>query len=211
MSTELPWSQACENNRRPILEVLQRHFVPRQHQPGLPDACRARVLEIGGGTGQHAEFFAAQMPWLYWQSSDIAANVESLALRLRQAARPNLPEPITLDALDDGWDVPASDYVFSANTLHIMSEAAVRGLFRRLPEVLGEDAVIGIYGPFRYNGDFTSASNADFDQWLRQRDPLSGIRDAELIDELAAAAGLALIEDNDMPANNRLRVWKRAQ
>lgn len=205
----LPWSQACENNKRPILEVLQRHFRPRAVAPELPDQCRARVLEIGGGTGQHATFFAAEMPWLYWQSSDVADNVDPLAGRLEKAALENLPAPLTLDALDARWDAPATDYLFSANTLHIMSEQAVRGFFQRLPDVLKDDAVVCIYGPFRYGGEFTSASNASFDDWLRQRNPESGIRDAELVDELAQQVGLELIEDNRMPANNQLRVWRQ--
>lgn len=207
----LPWSQACENNKSPIREVLERHFLPRSPaDPTLPAQCLARVLEIGGGTGQHAAYFAAKLPWLYWQSSDVAGNTD-LGRRLQQTALENLPPPLTLDAQDDSWSVPAVDYVFSANTLHIMSEDAVRGLFRRLPEVLKPDAVVCIYGPFRYGGEFTSASNASFDDWLRQRDPLSGIRDTEFIDELAGLAGLELIEDNRMPANNQLRVWQRVQ
>lgn len=205
----LPYSQACENNKHPILEVLIRHFLPRSPVPGLPEPCRARVLEIGGGTGQHAAFFAAQMPWLFWQSSDIADNVGPLSRRLQQTGLANLPAPLTLDALDSRWNAPAADYLFSANTLHIMPEEAVRGFFRRLPDVLKDDAVVCIYGPFRYAGQFTSASNASFDEWLRQRDPRSGIRDAEFVDEQAEQAGLALIEDNAMPANNQLRVWRR--
>jgi cyclopropane fatty-acyl-phospholipid synthase-like methyltransferase len=206
----LPWSQACENNKRPILDVLQRHFLPRSPVPGAPGRCRARVLEIGGGTGQHATFFAAGMPWLYWQSSDIATNVD-LFRRLEQAALENLPSPLTLDALDREWSAPCVDYLFSANTLHIMSEEAVRGFFRRLPDVLKKDAIVCIYGPFRYEGEFTSASNASFHEWLQQRDPHSGIRDVGLVDELAGHAGLELIEDNRMPANNQLRVWRGTQ
>lgn len=202
MPDSLPFSQACENNKPWILEVLRQHFTPLPDRP-------ARVLEIGGGTGQHAAFFAGQMPWLHWQSSDIADNVDTLQLRLRAAGLANLPEAITLDAFDTQWTLPAVDYVFSANTLHIMSEAGVQGLFRNLPAVLADDAVLAIYGPFRYQGEFTSDSNAVFDQWLKQRDPLSGIRDAEWVDELASAAGLTLIEDNNMPANNQLRIWRR--
>jgi len=198
----LPFSQACENNKPWILQVLRRHF-------GAPGKGLARVLEIGGGTGQHAEFFAAQMPWLYWQSSDIAENVDALQLRLRAADLPNLPEAITLDAFDEHWSVPPVDFVFSANTLHIMSESAVQGLFRNLPAVLANNARVAIYGPFRYDGKFTTDSNAGFDKWLKQRDPQSGIRDAEWIDELAADAGLTLIEDNNMPANNQLRIWHK--
>jgi len=122
---------------------------------------------------------------------------------------PNLPDAITLDAFDRHWSVPPVDHVFSANTLHIMSMNAVRGLFSLLPTVLKPGGKLAIYGPFCYRGAFTSDSNAHFDQWLKQRDPDSGIRDAEWVDELADAAGLSLIEDNDMPANNQLRVWQR--
>lgn len=205
----LPWSQACENNKRPILEVLLRHFTPHRAEPDLPGQCRARVLEIGGGTGQHAAYFAANMPWLYWQSSDVAGNVDPLSRRLEGTALVNLPAPLTLDAMDEQWNAPAADYLFSANTLHIMSEEAVRGFFRRLPDVMKEEATLCIYGPFRYGGEFTSDSNASFNEWLRQRDPRSGIRDAEWVDELATQAGLELIEDNAMPANNQLRVWRQ--
>lgn len=202
MPDSLPFSQACENNKPWILEVLRQHFTPLPDRP-------ARVLEIGGGTGQHAAFFAGQMPWLHWQSSDIAENVDTLQLRLHAAGLANLPEAITLDAFDSQWSLPTVDYVFSANTLHIMSEAGVQGLFRNLPAVLADDAVLAIYGPFRYQGEFTSDSNAVFDHWLKQRDPRRGIRDAEWVDELASAAGLTLIEDNNMPANNQLRIWRR--
>lgn len=36
----LPFSQACENNKQPILEVLQNELQEHTH-----------VLEIGSGTG----------------------------------------------------------------------------------------------------------------------------------------------------------------
>jgi len=44
---------------------------------------------------------------------------------------------------------------------------------------------------------------------LRARDPSSGIRDFEHIQTLAGRYGLAFLEDNAMPANNRLLVFKR--
>lgn len=206
---DLPWSQACENNKRPILEVLQRHFRPRDETGTLPAGCLARALEIGSGTGQHATFLAQEMPWLYWQSSDVETNIRHLALRIEAAELDNLPLPLTLDALAGQWSIEPADYVFSANTLHIMSAEAVRGLFRHLPGALTEGGLLAVYGPFRYGGEYTSSSNASFDDWLHQRDPASGIRDAEWIDELATAAGLELLEDNSMPANNQLRVWRR--
>jgi len=66
-----------------------------------------------------------------------------------------------------------------------------------------------VYGPFNYGGEFTSESTRAFEQWLKDRDPASGIRDIEAVDALARSIGLRLIEDNAMPANNRCLVWRR--
>jgi hypothetical protein len=68
--------------------------------------------------------------------------------------------------------------------------------------------VLAIYGPFRYGGRYTSGSNASFDAMLQARDPGSGIRDFEAIDELARAAGFTLKADHAMPANNQTIVWQ---
>ena len=75
--------------------------------------------------------------------------------------------------------------------------------------MLDDHAVLVIYGPFRYDGAHTSASNASFDASLRTHDPASGIRDFEMVNALAARIGLSLIEDRAMPANNRGLVWSR--
>lgn len=200
------WSEACERNRDPILAVLQRHLHGR-----------ARVLEIGSGTGQHAAYFAARLPQLQWQASDHPEYLPGIAERLAEAALANAPPPWPLQAVL--WPVPGLaplpdaalgfDAVFSANTLHIMSWAHVQALFAGLPAVMADQALLCIYGPFNYHGAFSSDSNRQFDAWLKARDADSGIRDAEAVDALAAAQGLQLIEDVAMPANNRLRVWRR--
>jgi cyclopropane fatty-acyl-phospholipid synthase-like methyltransferase len=200
------WSEACERNREPILAVLRRHLHDR-----------TRVLEIGSGTGQHAAYFAAQLPHLHWQASDHPDYLPGIAERLAQAALPNAPAPWPLQAVlapHPGLaPLPAPplgfDAVFSANTLHIMSWAHVQALFAGLPAVMADNALLCIYGPFNDDGAFSSDSNRQFDAWLKARDPDSGIRDAEAVDALAAAQGLRLVEDVAMPANNRLRVWRR--
>ena len=51
--------------------------------------------------------------------------------------------------------------------------------------------------------------SSHFDATLRATDPRRGIRDVEAVDALARAAGLVPIDDRAMPANNRLRVWRR--
>ena len=190
-------SEACERNRGPILEVLRVHFADRR-----------QVLEIGSGTGQHGVHFAAALPRLTWQTSDVESNLPGIRLRLQEAGLPNLPQPIALDVAGS-WPDARFDAVFTANTLHIMSWPQVRTLFAALPGVLTADALLALYGPFNYDGRFTSPSNAAFDEWLKQRSPQSGIRDFTAVEELARSSGFALVEDRPMPANNRTLIWRR--
>lgn len=197
MSDPKPYSEACARNREPILGVLQRYFADRQ-----------RVLEIGSGTGQHAVHFAAAMPQLIWQTSDLPANLPGARLWLEEAALTNLPPPLPLDVAGP-WPDTRFDAVFTANTLHIMSWAHVRALFAALSGVLEPDAVLAVYGPFNYGGTFTSESNAAFDAWLKARSSESGVRDFEALDALARSAGLTLAEDCAMPAHNHLLLWRR--
>ena len=192
-----PFSPACERNQDVILDVLRERFTDR-----------TRVLEIGSGTGQHAVHFARAMPHLVWQTSDVPEHLSGIRSWLAQAGLANTPEPSSFDI--NGAPPPGTfDAVFSANTLHIMGWSEVRRLFARLPALMTEHALLVIYGPFNYGGAFTSSSNAAFDATLRAAAPQRGIRDFEAVDALAQAAGLALVEDRAMPANNRCLIWQR--
>ena len=194
----LPFSQAAENNRGPILARLQSLLADRR--------C---VLEIGAGTGQHAVHFAAALPRLRWQPSEHPAAMETLRPRCEAAGLANLEVPLALDICARPWPVSWPDALYTANTLHIVAEPAVRALFGACAEQGSPGSLLIVYGPFKYAGAYTSESNADFDQWLRARDPASGIRDFEWLDDLARAAGYRLREDFAMPANNRLLCWER--
>ena len=196
-AADKPWSAACERNREPILEVLRDQFA----------GCR-QVLEIGSGTGQHAVHFARHLPWLTWQASDRRPYLPGIRAWLDDAALPNTPAPIELD-VNGPWPELRFDAVFSANTLHIMAWAEVERLFARLPSVLDDDAVLVVYGPFHVGGQPTSPSNADFDASLRAQAPHMGIRDLEAVDALAGGAGLRLLRQHLLPANNRCVVWQR--
>lgn len=195
---ELPFSQACENNKDYILEVLAGAFAGRQ-----------RVLEIASGTGQHACHFAANMPWLQWQPTELAENMRWLQPHCAAYAGENLLAPRSLDVRDATWPLAVPDAVFSANSLHIMAFSAVQQFFTALGGQAGDDVTLAIYGPFNYGGQYTSPSNASFDQWLASRHPDSAIRDFEEVDSLAVAAGFVLQGDHEMPANNRLLVWRK--
>ena len=195
-----PHSPSCERNRAPILAVLREHFA----------ACHD-VLEIGSGTGQHAVHFAAAMPWLRWQCSDVAANLPGIRMWLDDAALANTPDPVELEVARGPWPTRHFDAVFTSNSLHIMGWPEVEALFAGLDAVLANAATLAVYGPFNYGGDYTSSSNREFDGWLKVRDPRSAIRDFEAVDALARAIGLRLVAGVAMPANNRCLVWRRAR
>ncbi|MCU0803692.1 MAG: class I SAM-dependent methyltransferase [Burkholderiales bacterium] len=195
-----PFSEACERNREPILAVLARVFADRR-----------RVLEIGSGTGQHAVAFGARMPWLVWQPSDVPAHLDGIRAWVADAACANVRDPIALDVNADPWPVAEFDAAFSANTAHIMSAPEVERMFARVARALAAGGDLALYGPFNYAGRYTSESNERFDASLRSRDAASGIRDFEWVDSVAAGEGFALAEDNAMPANNRLLVWRLAR
>jgi SAM-dependent methyltransferase len=195
----LPHSDACERNKEPILAVLREAFAGCTH-----------VLEIGSGTGQHAVHFALAMNWLVWQPSETTEAMPALRKRIFAEGPSNLRAPVVLDVTQTPWDVRRVDGVFTANTLHIMHWPQVEAFFAGLPAVAKPATVLAIYGPFRYGGEYTSDSNAEFDELLRARDTGSGIRDFEAVDALANAAGFRLAADHRMPANNRTLIWQGA-
>ncbi len=194
---EKPYSQACENNKAHILEVLKDAF---EHSKN--------VLEIGSGTGQHAVYFAEKLHHLNWQPSDKAENLDGIKLWINEAKLPNINDPVELDVTNLPWKTDKFDAVFSANTFHIMSRYELECFFKCVVSVLTESGRLCVYGPFNYDENYTSESNKNFDKWLKKRDEDSGIKDFEWVNSLARSSGLTLQQDHEMPTNNRLLEWK---
>jgi len=193
------YAEACDRNRDPIFEVIEpllRH--------------RRAVLEIGSGTGQHAIYFAKKIPHLVWHTSDREENHPAIQGWLDKAGLPNVLPPQSLDVSQPDWPAPDIDTVFSANTAHIMGWHEVELFFSGVGRLLPDGGILLLYGPFNYSNQFTSESNRVFDQRLRERDPDSGIRDFERLDQLAQREQMVLRNDFQMPANNRLLFWQKA-
>ena len=188
-----PYSESCEQNKKPILSVISSVLAE----------CSS-VLEIGSGTGQHAIYFAEKMPHLQWYTSDCLPYIEGIKAWLSDARLSNVEPPFELDVTSSSWPTFAVDAVFSANTLHIMNDLEVKDLMLGVGELLNPQGHLLIYGPFNYAGCYTSVSNERFDQWLHSRDPLSGIKHFEKIQSLALENGFKLLNDYEMPANNRI-------
>lgn len=192
-----PYSESCDQNREHILAVIK---------PLLANS--KTVLEIGSGTGQHAVYFASELPHLIWQSSDCTPWLPGIRSWLDEAGLANTPAPLELD-VTGAWPQLSVDAVFSANTVHIMHWPMVEALFAALGRLLSSGGQFMLYGPFNYNGRYSSDSNARFDAWLKARDPDSGIRDFETLDRLAQAAGLKFIRKYPLPANNQILHWQK--
>ena len=194
---EKPFAPACERNKDPILKQLSRLLKDTRH-----------LLEVSSGTGQHGVHFAQTLAHLKWQPSDLENQLEGMKLWHSEAGLKNLLEPVELDVNDpQPWLELAEqefDSVFTANSLHIFSEEEVIQFFARMVDLGPSLQRLAIYGPFKYDGEFTTPSNQEFDGWLKGRDPRSGVRDIEFICELAAELGMVLLEDISMPANNQL-------
>lgn len=188
-----PYSESCDQNKDVILSAI----AP------IVASC-SDVLEIGSGTGQHAVYFANKLPHLIWRTSDCLSYLEGINAWISEARLTNVKEPFELDVSNSKWPIMEVDAVFTANSVHIMHQNDVENLIQFSAGVLKQNGSFIIYGPFNYAGDYTSESNARFDQWLKDRDPLSCIKHFEDINRLANDNGLKLVKDYSMPANNRI-------
>ena len=188
-----PYSESCDQNKEVILAVIS---------PILSTVIS--VLEIGSGTGQHAIFFAEKMSHLIWHTSDCRDYLEGINCWLDEAKVENIIAPVELNVSHSKWLEKKMDAIFTANSVHIMSKGEAEDLIKGSAAVLKSNGSLLIYGPFNYDGNYTSESNKKFDQWLKHRDKLSGIKDFETINGLALDNGLSLKEDYEMPANNRV-------
>ena len=197
MSTP-PFSRSAEANKDVILQQLQTVLTPS-----------ARVLEIASGTGQHALYFAHHLHGVEWQPSDRDLNEYQLADTIQNAGLKALQQPIVLDVLHWPNLRPKFDAVYSANCIHVMPEGNLKPYVEGAAKSLKQDGCLLLYGPFKYGGEFTTESNGDFNQWLREQYEGAGIRDFETVDQLAKDNGLTFESDTPMPANNQFLVWRK--
>lgn len=188
--------QASANNQDAILQVIRKQF-----------AQQTQILEIGSGTGQHAVFFAANLPHLTWHTSDVMENHASIIAWQAECDATNVRPPVTFRIGVDVWPDGNFDGVFSANTSHIMQAEEVQLMMQLVASQLPEGGVFCLYGPFTQDGKHKGESNLRFDNHLQQQG-YGGYRD---VAELTAWAGkrLMLEEIVDMPANNHILVWKK--
>ena len=192
------FSQAADNNKTPILNTLREWLSNGE-----------LVLEIGSGSGQHAIHIASALSKIRWQPTEHPDVLPILTKNISSFGSTNILTPQSLDLAAVEWPAESVDCVYAANVIHIVAETLGRKLIETAAEILGAGGLFALYGPFKYQGDFTTTSNAEFDDWLKDRNPNSGIRDFEWVMELAQDSGLTFVEDRSMPANNQFLAFRR--
>jgi cyclopropane fatty-acyl-phospholipid synthase-like methyltransferase len=192
-------STACDRNQDPILTVLKEVMTTDNK----------RVLEIGTGSAQHAVYFAKNLKDIVWTTSDKVSEHANITAMLIRAKLSNLRGPLAFEVGKDDFPRYNYDIVYTSNTFHIMSWKQCKNLIKILGNRLREGSQVVIYGPFNYNGEFTSESNKEFDLMLKQSDPQRGIRSFEDVNNSMTKNGFVLFKDYPMPANNRMLVFTR--
>jgi len=192
-----PFSPSADRNKEPILDQLRRELPSNQH-----------VLELGSGTGQHACYFANSLPNIIWQPTDLKQNLPGIASWASEHGANNLQMPIELDVNTHPWPIAHTDVCFTCNTFHIVSEASVSAIFKGSQIALNNKGKLCVYGPFSKNAQHTSQSNVQFDLQLREANPISGIRDLSMLDEIAIQHGFNACRYTQMPVNNLFVVWE---
>ena len=164
-----------------------------------------RVLEIASGTGQHVARFAATLPGLDWQPTEIdPVRRASIDAYVAEAGLANLHPAIALDAAQPGWSASHrnTDLIVVVNLLHLIPDAAAQTLISEASQALSLQGQIMLYGPFRRAGRLTSKGDQQFDTELRAADPAIGYKDDRQIIEWLHNAGLSDVTVGNMPANN---------
>jgi SAM-dependent methyltransferase len=199
---------AFHRNHEAIATVLQPYLAGKSGD----------VVEAGSGTGQHVVDFARRFPDITWWPSDLnAQHLKSIEAWRRHAGLANIRAPLRIDLSDPDWCPEMHDgsgpgkllAVFCANVIHIAPWRVAEGLVAGAGRYLRSDGRLLLYGPFKRGGKHTAVSNAVFDSSLREKDPEWGVRDVEAVEQLAAAAGLGLVEVFEMPANNLVLAFER--
>ncbi|CAJ0572715.1 unnamed protein product, partial [Mesorhabditis spiculigera] len=199
---------AAERNQGPIAEVLKQYLKGK-----------LKLLEIASGTGQHLAHFAEVFPEVDFQPSECEPrSIHSIVAYVDHLKLANFRVPLFVDvskkpgqwALPDDYAPQKVDVLYSANMIHISSNAAVSGLFEAAGYLLKPDTGLLItYGPYAKDGKISPQSNIDFDASLKERNAEWGLRDVSYLKKVAADNGLQFEHMHDMPANNNILVFRK--
>lgn len=185
-----------------------------------------KLLEIASGVGQHVAFFAPHFPNITFYPSEYDTSLFDSIRSYNETAK-NIMPPLYIDIGEPyqnwQWNGKGSttveaadlskkfDYILNINMIHITPWQCTEGLFKNAAGLLKNNGLVITYGPYAINGVLTPDSNKNFDQHLRQTNPEWGVRDLRDIEQLANQFNIKLMQTYDMPANNKICVWKKCE
>ena len=127
--------------------------------------------------------------------------------------RENVAEPLRIDVCDpyDRWGLKHDnyDFMFNANMVHISPWKCTESLFANAGEILKSQGRLFMYGPFAVDGKLEPKSNQEFDSTLKLNNSEWGIRDLRDLEAEASRSEITLEQVIDLPANNKLVIWKK--
>ncbi|XP_043925574.1 methyltransferase-like 26 B [Protopterus annectens] len=199
-------SPAAERNKDAILEVLTNYLDPKEE---------SFILEIASGSGQHIVHFAQALPGITWQPSEInQMSLESVSAYITATKVSNVRTPLYID-FSKSWESWAElkqgscDAIICINVLQFSTPESMQGIFQGAGNLLKDYGVLLTYGPFAINGIISPKCNAELDISLQKRNPEWGLRDIDVLRQLAGENSLRLERMLDMPEHNKCLIFRK--
>ena len=195
---------ATTRNRDSIAAVLSNYI-----------SCNSLLLEIASGSGEHGVFFQKKFHSIRWQTSDpelVHRNSINSWIK-HEGLISKMPKPLALDVEKRPWPITNQlgsliKGIVCINMIHITPWVCTKALFEESKSYLDKDNFLFLYGPFLRKKIQTSKSNLNFDQSLKLRNPLWGIRQLEEVNIIALENGFKLDKLIEMPANNLSVIYR---
>ena len=195
---------ATLRNREYIFSVLKNYLSQN-----------SLYLEIASGSGEHGVFFQKQFPSIIWQTSDpkLVHRKSINSWINHEGLYSKMPAPIDLDVEKQPWPIPNQikhliKGIVCINLIHISPWSCTKALFQGSKNILSNNNFLFLYGPFLRKHVQTSQSNINFDQSLKLKNSLWGLRQLEEITDLALQNGFELNKIIEMPANNLAVIYR---
>jgi cyclopropane fatty-acyl-phospholipid synthase-like methyltransferase len=187
------------NAAQPILDILEQIITSDDR----------RLLEIGAGSGQHAVFMAPHFPQVEWFPTDLTGQLKSISSAVQESGARNIQKPARMEVGKDELPKLKFDLIYTADTFHVMHWKECKSLIKQFGGRLREGSRVVIYGPFKYGGQFVTPAHEELDSSLKAKDPSTGIRNFEDVNNAMIKNGFELVLDEELPEGHHILVYKR--
>ena len=178
---------------------------------------KGSILEIGSGSGEHGVFFQKCFPEIIWQTSDPeVVHRKSISSWIDyEKLNKKMPQPLEIDVEEIPWKIPfdleqSLQGIVSINMIHVAHWTCTELLFREAGKLLNRGKFLILYGPFKIRNKHISQSNYFFDNSLKMKNDLWGVRNIEEVGDEAKKNGFFQEDIINMPANNFSIIYRKS-